>query len=73
MKTNPKPQVPSGAIPEVFTAEQVLDMTDEYCRTKGNPVLAKPMRDYHKKTGNMAYAVLKSLNLEPVVMYRRKP
>jgi hypothetical protein len=58
---------------KLLTAEQVLHEVDLYCTTKGNPVLAKVMLEYYRKTGEMAPAVLTSLNLEPVVMYREKP
>jgi hypothetical protein len=57
---------------ELLTADQVLAECDEYCNTEGNPVLAPLMRDYYNKNKVMPQAFLKSLNLEPVMMWRRK-
>jgi hypothetical protein len=58
---------------ELLTAEQVLAEVDDYCTNgAGNPILAPLMRDHYKKHGHMAHAVLASLNLEPVTMWRRK-
>jgi hypothetical protein len=54
---------------KILTADQVLDASDEYCRTKGNPALAPVMRESFRKHREMPRAVLTSLNLKPVVMY----
>lgn len=58
---------------DVLTADEVLAECDEYCNTKGNPVLAPLMRQAFAKDKRMPQAVLVSLNLEPVTMYRRRP
>jgi hypothetical protein len=57
---------------EPLTSEQVLAEVDEYCATKGNPLLAPVMRQAFEKDKRMPHAVLVSLNLEPVMMWRRK-
>ena len=57
---------------EPLTSEQVLAEVDEYCATKGNPLLAPAMRQAFEKDKRMPHAVLVSLNLEPVMMWRRK-
>ena len=57
---------------QVLTAEEVLAEVDEYCATKGNPILAPLFRKDFEKTGRMAHAILISLDLEPVTMWRRK-
>jgi hypothetical protein len=46
---------------------------DEYCTNGcGNPILAPILRKDYEKTGRMAHAILVSLNLEPLTMWRRK-
>ena len=57
---------------EYLTAEQVLAEVDEYCTTKGNPILAPHMRKAYERDGKMPPAVLTSLNLRPITMWQRK-
>ena len=57
---------------EILTAGQVLSEIDLYCSTKGNPALAPVMRQAFEKDGKFPHAVLVSLKLEPVTMWRRK-
>ena len=39
----------------------------------GNPILAAPILDHFKKTGNVVHAVMTTFRLEKVTMYRRRP
>ncbi len=61
---------------ELLTAEQVLDEVDEYCaQHHSDPAMGKAvaeaMREYFSRYGGMAPAVMRSLKLEKVTMWRR--
>ena len=53
-----------------LTAEEVLIMCEEYCKEKGNPLVAKAMRESFKRSGEIPRAAMKTLNLERVILYK---
>lgn len=59
-------------LPEVLSAEQVLDESDGLWHTMADASIPLSAREFYKHQGYMAPAMLSALDLEPVMMYRRR-
>ena len=58
----------------LMTGQEVMAEVERYFAFNlGNPILAAPILDHFKKTGNVVHAVMTTFRLEKVTMYRRRP
>jgi hypothetical protein len=56
-----------------MTGQEVMAEVERYFAAGlGNPILAAPILDHFKKTGNVVHAVMATFKLEKVTMYRRR-
>ncbi len=54
------------------TAEEALNEADAYCEKIGNRAVAKVMREHYEKIKELPLAIITTLKLEKVIMYRRR-
>lgn len=52
--------------------EVMAEMERYFAAGRGNPILAAPIIDHFKKTGQIVHAVMTTFNLEKITMYRRR-
>lgn len=60
----------AGTMKDLLTCEQVIALIQSFPGL--NPAVGKAVIDEYLKKGVFVHAVLKSLDLEPVTMWRRK-